>query len=70
MAVSRFIGHCDLGIGVFHPSSMKRAERYEILETIQEGMAAVTYKANDRVLDRPVLLKVLHPRLASDSDLV
>ena len=49
---------------------MNRAERYEVLETIQEGMAAVTYKANDRVLDRPVLLKVLHPRLASDSDLV
>ncbi len=49
---------------------MKRAERYEIVETIQEGMAAVTYKAKDRVLDRLVLLKVLHPRLAADADLV
>jgi serine/threonine protein kinase len=49
---------------------MIRTERYGVLETIQEGMVAVTYKAHDRVLDRLVLLKVLHPRLASDSDLV
>ena len=49
---------------------MKRTERYEIVATIQEGMVAVTYKARDRVLDRPVLLKVLRPRLATDSDLV
>ncbi|MBM3331546.1 PEGA domain-containing protein [candidate division WOR-3 bacterium] len=49
---------------------MTRAERYEVVETIQEGMTAVTYKAHDRVLDRPVLLKVLNPRLAADSDLV
>ncbi|HTW92914.1 MAG TPA: serine/threonine-protein kinase [bacterium] len=49
---------------------MKRAERYEVLETIQEGMVAMTYKAKDRVLDRNVLLKVLHPRLTADTDLV
>ena len=49
---------------------MNRTDRYEVLETIQEGMVAITYKANDRVLGRPVLLKVLHPRLATDSDLV
>jgi serine/threonine protein kinase len=49
---------------------MNRTERYQVLKTIQEGMAAVTYKAHDRVLDRPVLLKVLHPRLAADADLV
>jgi serine/threonine protein kinase len=49
---------------------MNRTDRYQVLETIQEGMVAVTYKASDRVLDRPVLLKVLHPRLAADSDLV
>jgi len=49
---------------------MNRAERYQVLETIQEGMAAVTYKAHDRVLDRTVLLKVLHARLAADADLV
>ena len=49
---------------------MNRTDRYQLLETIQEGMVAITYKANDRVLDRPVLLKVLHPRLATDSDLV
>ncbi|MBN2465324.1 serine/threonine protein kinase, partial [candidate division WOR-3 bacterium] len=49
---------------------MKRTDRYQIVETIQEGMAAVTYKAHDRVLDRTVLLKVLHTRLAADVDLV
>ncbi len=49
---------------------MNRTERYRVLETIQEGMAAVTYKAHDRVLDRTVLLKVLHARLAADTDLV
>jgi serine/threonine protein kinase len=49
---------------------MNRTERYQVLETIQEGMAAVTYKAHDRVLDRTVLLKVLHARLAADADLV
>jgi serine/threonine-protein kinase len=49
---------------------MNRTERYEVLETIQVGTVAVTYKAHDRVLDRRVLLKVLLPRLAADSDLV
>ena len=49
---------------------MTRAERYAVLETIQVGTVAVTYKAHDRVLDRRVLLKVLLPRLAADSDLV
>jgi serine/threonine protein kinase len=49
---------------------MNRTERYQIMQTIQEGMAAVTYKAHDRVLDRPVLLKVMHPRLVADTDLV
>jgi serine/threonine-protein kinase len=49
---------------------MKREERYEILETIQEGMLATSYKARDRVLDRLVLLKVLTPSSARDTDLV
>jgi hypothetical protein len=48
----------------------KRADRYEILATVQEGMLATSYKARDRVLDRTVLLKVLLPRLAHDADLV
>jgi serine/threonine-protein kinase len=49
---------------------MTREERYEILESIQDGAYATSYKARDKVLDRMVLLKVLHPRQAFDSDLV
>ncbi len=49
---------------------MTRSERYEIIEKVQHGAVAETFKARDRVLDRLVLLKVLHPRLAADSDLV
>lgn len=47
-----------------------RTERYEILETVQEGQFATSYRAKDRVLDRLVLLKVLSPRTATDHDLV
>jgi len=49
---------------------MKSTERFEILETIQDGMVATSYKARDLVLDRTVLLKVLHPRKVSDQDMV
>jgi serine/threonine protein kinase len=49
---------------------MKRSERYEILATIQDGTLATSYKARDRVLDRLVLLKVLHPQQSLDADLV
>ena len=49
---------------------MTREERYEILETIQDGMYATSYRARDKVLDRMVLLKVLHMRQACDVDLV
>ncbi len=47
-----------------------RAERYEVIATIQDGQFATSYKARDRVLDRLVLLKVLHPEQAIDVDLV
>ena len=49
---------------------MNREERYEILETVQDGQLAVSYKARDRELDRLVLLKVLHPGMARDAELV
>jgi len=49
---------------------MTREERYEILETIQDGTYATSYRARDKVLDRMVLLKVLHMRQACDVDLV
>ncbi len=47
-----------------------RADRYEVLETVQKGLLATSYRARDRVLDRTVLLKVLLQRLAHDADLV
>ncbi len=40
--------------------------KYEILESIYEGMAARSYKARDPKLDRLVLLKILHSNLSSD----
>ncbi len=49
---------------------MRREDRYEIIETVYDGLHATSYKARDKTLDRLVLLKVLHRRLAHDADLV
>jgi hypothetical protein len=49
---------------------MKKDELFEVIETIQEGMLATSYKARERRLDRTVLLKVLQPGRALDQDMV
>lgn len=49
---------------------MTVADRYETTELLQQGQFATSYRAHDRVLDRPVLLKMLHPRLQADVELV
>jgi RNA polymerase sigma factor (TIGR02999 family) len=42
------------------------AERYEVLARVGHGGTGVVYRAHDRVLDRPVALKLLQPDRAAD----
>ena len=44
-------------------------EKYEIIEEIATGELTRVYKARHRILDRIVLLKVLHKRLITESDI-
>ena len=46
------------------------ATRYELLDKIGAGGAAVVYRAHDARLDRTVALKVLREELASDPQFV
>lgn len=42
--------------------------RYEIEAKLGQGGMAVVYRANDRLLERTVAVKVLHPQYAADPD--
>src|SRR5580658_4593785 len=42
------------------------SERYELTHLIARGGMAQVYRARDRLLDRPVALKVLFPELSVD----
>ncbi len=44
--------------------------RYEIKKLIGEGGMALVYLAEDRLLDRPVAIKVLRPEYSSDQEFV
>ena len=42
------------------------AERYELIATIARGGMATVWRAQDRILARPVAVKILHQHLAED----
>ncbi len=44
--------------------------RYELVERIAMGGMAEVWRGTDRILNRPVAIKMLHPHLANDSVLV
>ncbi len=44
--------------------------RYEVQELIGQGGMALVYRARDRVLDRPVAVKILRPEYTTDANLV
>jgi beta-lactam-binding protein with PASTA domain/tRNA A-37 threonylcarbamoyl transferase component Bud32 len=54
------------------PSQTPRvfSERYELIHLIARGGMAEVYRAHDRLLDRPVALKVLFPELSVDRSFV
>ena len=45
-------------------------ERYELLEVIGGGGMAVVYKANDRLLNRLVAVKILKDSLKNDAEII
>ncbi len=46
------------------------AERYELLDVVGTGGMTSVYKAHDRLLERNVALKVLHPHFGDDDEYV
>jgi eukaryotic-like serine/threonine-protein kinase len=46
------------------------AGRYELLELIGKGGMSSVYKAHDRLLDRQIAVKILHPHFTEDEEYV
>ena len=43
------------------------AGRYRLVRLIDRGGMAEVWEGKDEILDRPVAIKILHPRLAGDA---
>ncbi len=57
----------------FHPcltTGEVIAERYELVELVGTGGMSSVYKAHDRLLERNVALKILHPHYGDDEEYV
>ncbi|MEX0952870.1 MAG: protein kinase [Nitriliruptoraceae bacterium] len=52
------------------PGQRRLADRYQLLEPIASGGAAVVWRAYDENLARPVAVKLLHPHHANDPTVV
>jgi len=46
------------------------ADRYELEELVGTGGMSSVYRARDRLLERHVAMKILHPHHSSDEDFV
>src|ERR687898_2747180 len=46
------------------------AGRYELLELIGKGGMSSVFKAHDRLLDRQIAIKILHPHFTEDEEYV
>ncbi len=52
------------------PAGLVNHPRYEVLECIGSGGMGTVYRARHRLMDRPVALKVIHPRLVGRPEAV
>ena len=53
-----------------NPPQQQMIGKYRIIENLASGSQGTVYRAYDPGLDREVALKVLHPHLAADPDIV
>jgi urea transport system substrate-binding protein len=52
------------------PQELQNHPRYQIVGVLGSGGMGTVFKAEHRLLDRPVVLKVIHPELVRDAELL